>query len=125
MTPTPEDRQPPFSESAERSVLGSVLLDDRKVLDICQDYNLAPEAFYVPSHRLIYEAMLRLQQAQKPVDMMTLPDALGDKLDAVGGIVALHKLEEDTPTAAHCEHYLDIVTKKWRRRSMQKLLNWA
>ena len=36
----PSDRVPPYSEEAEKGVLGSVLLDSVRVMDICIEHQL-------------------------------------------------------------------------------------
>ena len=44
------DRIPPYSEDAERGVLGSALLDAGRVVDLAIERGLRPESFYVPAH---------------------------------------------------------------------------
>jgi replicative DNA helicase len=118
--PLAADRLPPYSEQAERGVLGAVLLDAERVLDLCIERQLTPESFHVPAHRLVYEALLELSRAAKPVDVVTLADRLqaaGD-LDRIGGPVELDRLIDGTPTAAHAEYYIDIVRQKHLLRSI-------
>lgn len=105
-------RIPPQSLDAEKSVLGSILLDKDaiiKVIDI-----LTPEDFYEERHGLIYEAMLNLFEKRRPVDIVTLSEILesADKIQEVGGSSYLAELVNDTPSAANIVHYAQICRDK-------------
>jgi replicative DNA helicase len=108
------DRVPPSSEEAERGVLGSILLDASRVMDLAVDNQLIPDAFYVPRHQLIFDAMMVLYQANAAIDVLTLGEALkaAEQLSAVGGLAYLDEVVDFTPTAAHAEYYIDIVRQK-------------
>ncbi len=112
------DRVPPHSEDAERGVLGSVLLDGEKVLDLCVERQLTPESFYVPAHRTVYETMLAMSREGRPIDLLTVSERLQSAaiLDRVGGPTALDRLVDATPTAAHAEYYIGIVRDKYLLR---------
>lgn len=108
------ERVPPYSEEAERGVLGSVLLDAGRVMDLCLERQLLSESFYVPAHRTLFEALVEMAKANAAVDVLTVTDWLrkANRLDAVGGAAALERLIDATPTAAHAEYYIDIVRQK-------------
>ena len=55
-------RGPPYSEEAEKGVLGSILLDSKNVMDICVESQLISESFYVPAHRIVYDALQELHK---------------------------------------------------------------
>ena len=114
------ERVPPYSEEAERGVLGSILMDAGRVVDICIESQIVAESFYVPSHALIYESVLDLSRDGKAVDAVTLEADLRakGKLDQAGGGVYLDRLVDATPTAAHAEFYIDIVRQKHLLRSI-------
>jgi len=114
------DRLPPYSEEAERGVLGSILLDSQTVLDLCVAASLVPESFYVPAHRVLFEAVCALQTQSVVVDALTVTERLqrAGRLDEIGGTVFLERLVDGTPTAAHAEHYIDIVRQKHLLRSV-------
>jgi replicative DNA helicase len=107
-------RLPPHSEEAERGVLGSILLDAARVLDLCVERQIRTESFYVPAHRLIYEVMLDMAHEGRAVDLLTVSDKLNSqgKADSIGGITTLERLVDSTPTAAHAEFYIDLVRQK-------------
>ena len=67
----------PFSFEAEQSVLGAVIID-YSVLDTLIPL-LRPEYFYMEQHRRIYETMLSMNLAAKPIDYVTLLDEVRAK----------------------------------------------
>jgi replicative DNA helicase len=121
------DRQPPHSEEAERGVLGSVLLDAAHVLDLCIEGQLTPEAFYIPAHASVMEAVLDLGRDGRPVDVLTVAERMkgAGSLDRAGGPLFLDGLIEATPTAAHAEYYIDIVRQKFLLRTIIDKANRA
>ncbi len=116
--PARMERVPPHSEEAERGVLGAVLLDAEKVMDLCIERQLVPESFYVPVHRSIYEVMLVMSRDGRPIDLLTVSECLkgGGLLERIGGPTALNRLVDATPTAAHAEYYIDIVRDRYLLR---------
>ena len=114
-TRTPStDRLPPYSEEAERGVLGSILLDFARAMDLCVALQIVPESFYVPAHRSVYETMLAMSKQGSVIDLLTVTERMNSagKLDQVGGSVFLDRLVDSTPTAAHAEYYIDLVAQK-------------
>lgn len=75
---------PPHSVEAERGVLGSILIDKDGIIQVSG--LLAPADFYDNAHGLVYETMLHLFSANRPIDLLTVREHLDDrgKLDAVG-----------------------------------------
>ena len=73
VTATPgSDRVPPHSEEAERGVLGSAMMDAERVLDLCVGRGLTADAFYVPSHQLVFRTLMEMQSQSRPVDLLTV-----------------------------------------------------
>jgi replicative DNA helicase len=112
------DRSPPHSEEAERGVLGAILLDGARVADLCIQSRLTPDAFYIPAHRLIIETILEMVNESKVVDLVFVGDRLRNKglLEKIGGAIFLDRLIDATPTAAHAQYYIDLVSEKFIRR---------
>lgn len=111
---------PPHSFDAERSTLGSILIDQHALIKIA-DLLLA-EDFYYDNHRLIFEVMLDLYHKHSPIDLVTLSALLKDKgvLESIGGNSALAELTEAVVTAAHILEYAQIVKQK---ATLRKLIN--
>lgn len=114
------ERVPPHSEDAERGVLGAVLLDADKVMDLCIERQLVPESFYVPAYRAIFEAMQEMSRDGRPIDLLTISERLRGSgvLDRLGGPAALNRIVDATPTSAHAEYYITIVRDKALLRSV-------
>lgn len=103
---------PPHSIEAEQSVLGGLMLDNRAWDQIVD--KLREDDFYRHEHRLIFRAMSRLLDQNKPIDVLTVSEALGEwhELDNVGGEVYLFELANNTPSAANITAYADIVRER-------------
>ncbi len=106
------ERLPPQNLEAEQSLLGAILIDRDTMVHVAD--RVHPEDFYTDAHRTIYAAMLELYEQRAPIDLLSLANRLQEhgKLEAVGGRSALVTLSTIVPTAAHAEHYADIVAKK-------------
>lgn len=100
---------PPHDLEAEKAVLGAVLLD-AGVLPMIEPI-VSPADFYHPAHAIIFNAMLTVAGAHKPIDVVTVNDELRamDRSNAVGGLAYLGELVECTPTTAHAEQHARIV----------------
>lgn len=103
---------PPHSLDAEQSVLGGLMLDNRAWDNIVD--RIHESDFYRNENRLIYGAMARLMEQDKPVDVLTVAEALREmqQLDQVGGDVYLFELANNTPSASNIIAYADIVRER-------------
>lgn len=111
---------PPQNINAERSLLGSILIDDEVIVDVAD--KISSTDFYEPGHQLIYEAMVRLYQKHSPVDILTLSNELKStkRIDDVGGLEYLSDLTNYVPSAAHAIEYASIVREASIRRNLTK-----
>ncbi len=103
---------PPHSLDAEQSVLGGLMLDNQawdKIID-----RIRGEDFYRNEHRLIFKSISRLVEQNKPIDVLTVSDALREihELEQAGGEVYLFELANNTPSAANITAYADIVRER-------------
>jgi len=112
-------RSLPFSEDGEKGVLCSLLLTPREVADICV-LRLGPGAFYIPAHQIIYSLILEFGDKSKPIDFVSLKQALKDRnqLEEIGGPEYLSALYSFVPTAANASYYIDIVREKYVLRRL-------
>ena len=115
-----KDRMPPYSEEAERGVLGSCLLDCGSVLDLCHRKGITPEHFYVPANEKIFAMILQFekQKGLQRFDLAIFGQFLKDtgRLDEIGGTTFLERLIDGTPTSAHAEYYIEILESKYLLR---------
>lgn len=105
-------RIPPQNLDAEISLLGSLLLDGEtasSVVDIIHE-----DDFYKKEHKLIFGAILSLFSSQKPIDVLSVANALKEKkyLEEIGGNSYLTNLVNSVPTSSSAAYYAEIVRKK-------------
>lgn len=104
-----EERIPPHSDDAERSVLGSVMLRKEALFDVLE--LLAPEDFYSEVHREIFAAIRDLNKSSSPVDVLTVSEELKKRktLEMVGGRAYLAGLASMVPSTANASAYAKII----------------
>ncbi len=113
---------PPHSIEAEQAVLGALMLDNSR-WDAVHEVLLASD-FYRREHRLIFDAMLQQVRADKPIDVITLSEALHDAnhLQEAGGLDYLGALVTNIHSAANVVAYAGIVKE---RAVLRKLISVA
>ena len=106
-------RIPPHSIEAESSVLGGLLLDGGgaswdRVADI-----LTAEDFYRYEHRLVFEAIGMLANANRSADVVTVYAKLQGMKDTGGiDLIYLNSLAQFVPSAANIRRYAELVREK-------------
>ena len=120
-----KDRMP-YSQEAERAILGAVLLAPELVASVSEE--LEVEDFYVDRHRRIYGAMLEIKKRGQGIDLRTLQAELEDAgvFSQMGGMAYLAALDLDLPDLQGLESYVRIVRDRAvRRRLMSGCLEIA
>lgn len=120
-TGTPEVSLP-HSIEAEQAVLGGLMLDNGR-LDAVAEV-LSEADFFKQDHAQIYSMMVKLAEADQPLDVITLSEELHkhDQLDGVGGLGYLTELARNTPSAANIAAYARIVRE---RSTLRQLISAA
>ena len=98
------------------------MLDDNAWLKAAD--KVAAADFYRPAHRIIFDVMAELSNANQPLDVVTLSEALSSRalLDKAGGIAYLAELSESTPGASNVAAYAEIVKE---RATLRRLISAA
>ncbi|MBM3353785.1 MAG: replicative DNA helicase [Betaproteobacteria bacterium] len=109
---------PPNSVEAEQSLLGGLLIDNTafdRVADL-----VSAEDFYRDDHRRIWRHVLRLIEAGRPADVVTVGESIeaSEDKDRAGGSAYLGALAQNTPSALNIRRYAELV----RERSVQRRL---
>ena len=109
---------PPHSDEVEESVLGAILIDKDAITAVAPI--LKSEFFYNDRNALIFQAALSLYEKRRPIDLVTLTEALRKKseLRQAGGAAYLTELTNKVPTAANIEEYAQIVKECWIKRHL-------
>jgi replicative DNA helicase len=115
---TSADRVPPQSLDAERTILGSMLIDGMAA-DVALEL-LADDNFYSEAHSKIFICMRELYEKSTPIDLVILSEKLRKKewLEEIGGEVYLSELAENVITAGNVQHYARIVKEKFTLRQL-------
>ena len=111
----------PHSEEAEKSVLGSMLMDRDAIVE-AEDI-LVKEDFYQRQYGILFEAMVELYQEGKPVDLITLQDKLKEKdvPEALSSLDFFRELVDIVPTSTNVRQYAQIVHDKATLRALSKV----
>ncbi|MHC5065082.1 MAG: DnaB-like helicase N-terminal domain-containing protein, partial [Planctomycetota bacterium] len=108
----------PRSVEAERSVLGSLLLDAESIADVSQ--KLRADDFYVPQHRLIFESIVETYDQKYQADLIMVQETLSRRgqLDEAGGRETLLELAGAVVSAAGADYHAEIVREKAIQRNL-------
>ncbi|GJL82003.1 MAG: replicative DNA helicase [marine bacterium B5-7] len=114
---------PPQALEAEQSILGGLLLDNRRWEDITDIIN--PDDFYSRHHRNIFAAIQELHTQNSPVDVVTASEWLQKKgqLEEIGGLAYLGSLAKNTPNTANLVSYARIVQERSLLRKLIEASN--
>ncbi|MBK8269803.1 MAG: replicative DNA helicase [Planctomycetes bacterium] len=123
LDPVAAGRVPPQDLDAEMSLLGCMLIDrDFEYTATVMQVIPRDEShrFYRPDHRLLYEVVIDLYDARKPMDIVVMEDELRrrSQLEEIGGRDYLIELVQSVASLAHIEHYAKIVRDKSMLRDL-------
>ena len=102
-------KTPPHSLEAEQSLLGGLLLDAQTWDQVSG--MVTKEDFYLPQHRLIFEAIFKLSERGSPLDVLTISEELDvmDEAEHAGGIAYLSELAASASSASNVVAYAGII----------------
>lgn len=109
-------RTPPYSNDAETSLLGCILLSPNDCLDdlISKHGDSLKDFCYDLRKQLILDEIIRMHTETIPVEPHTLIQRLREKgnLEQVGGIAEIASLPDKVPSASAFDYYADILRDK-------------
>jgi len=113
------DRPPPHHVDAERSLLGSIMLDPMVLTEVVQIVPSA-ELFYKEAHGVIFQCLLDTFEANQSGDLVQLAEALRARgmLEQVGGSETLMELAQGVPSSASAPYYAKLVADSARLRRL-------
>lgn len=109
-----------FSIEAEQSVIGGLLLDNKKLDDVTEV--IAPEDFYNIDHQAIFGAMMAMANSSKVIDVVTLAEKMYEDgtLEQIGGIGYLVEIANNTPSAANILSYARVIADRAMERKISE-----
>lgn len=101
----------PHSPEAEASLLGALLLDPQRLVEVRE--RIRADDFSRESHKLIYQVVCDLADAGTQPSFQTVVERLRERgeLEQAGGSASLVALIESTPAAAHVRGYATVVER--------------
>lgn len=107
-----QNQLPPQNIEAEKAVLSAIFLRPEAIIDAMEF--LEPEDFYRKNNRLIYAAMVELNELGEAIDILTVQDLLERKnqFEDAGGLAYLSEIATSAPSAANINEYAKIVSEK-------------
>jgi replicative DNA helicase len=119
-----EERPLPHDLTAERSVLGAILVHPEVAYDAAADV-LEPTHFFRAAHGAIFKAMSAMVDKGMIIDLVTLRSELQrvGMLDEVGGPAYIASLGDGVPRSANVEHYARIVKEAAQLREAVNTAN--
>ena len=119
----PLERALPHSAEAERAILGGILLDNSLISQAVE--LLKPEAYYIPSHRRIFVAMIALFERGAEINPILIAEELKKEsaLESVGGIGFITNLTYGLPHSTNIENYAKVVRGKSMLRQLVRTAN--
>jgi len=111
-------RIPPQSIDAEKSVIGSIMLDSEVMHEVADI--LREEDFYHDKNKIIYKTIFELFEKHDPIDFLFVSNRLKEQkvLDEVGGNSYLTELVNSVPSASNAKYYAEIVRRKRTLRDL-------
>ena len=111
----------PHSIEAEQSVIGSMVMD-REAITVASEL-ICGDDFYSKQYGVVFDTMVELSDAGKPVDLVTLQDKLKEKdvPPEVSSLEFIRDLVTAVPTSANIKYYANIVAEKSTLRKLIRL----
>jgi replicative DNA helicase len=131
MPQPPTTHVPPQNIEAEESVLGAMLVAEPALTRVIDEVKLNAADFYLDRHREIFGAIHDLYAASKPVDELSVSEALTqhNKIDVAGGKHYVSELAAKVPAAGNARHYAEIVQQNSLLRRLltagQEIQGWV
>lgn len=111
----------PSSPDAEKALLGCMLIGGPEIIEEV-GAAIQVEHFHTPANALVFQAIIDMTAAKKPVELIALTQHLRDKneLESAGGPGVVTELQLFMPTAADWREYVRIVREK---RILRRIIN--
>ena len=111
----------PNSAETEQAVIGSILMDKDKMVDVADI--LVPDDFYQSEYRMIYQAMVQINSEGRPVDLVTVLEQLKSMNvpPEVSSLDFMREVVNSVAMSANAKHYAKIVKEKSLLRKVIKV----
>ncbi|MEU3283000.1 replicative DNA helicase [Streptomyces antibioticus] len=113
-----KERPLPYDRTAERSVLGSMLLSREAIAEVVEIIDSSK--MHEPGHQTVFEAIIAVFSKGEPTDPISVSNHLREQglLGNAGGLAAVHDLVNHVATTMNAAHHAEIVRDCALRRDM-------
>jgi replicative DNA helicase len=131
MASAPTAHVPPQNIEAEESVLGAMLVSEATLTRVIDEVKLNAADFYLEKHGAIFTCVHDLYAASKPVDELSVTEALvqRNQIEQAGGKHYVSELAAKVPAAGNAKHYAEIVQQNSLLRRLlgagQEIQGWV
>ena len=131
MASAPTAHVPPQNIEAEESVLGAMLVSEPTLTRVIDEVKLNAADFYLEKHGAIFTCVHDLYAASKPVDELSVTEALvqRNQIEEAGGKHYVSELAAKVPAAGNAKHYAEIVQQNSLLRRLlgagQQIQGWV
>ncbi|HVY78907.1 MAG TPA: replicative DNA helicase [Solirubrobacterales bacterium] len=131
MATAPTAHVPPQNIEAEESVLGAMLVAEPTLTRVIDEVKLNAADFYLDKHATIFTCIHDLYAASKPVDELSVAEALvqRNQIEEAGGKHYISELAAKVPAAGNAKHYAEIVQQNSLLRRLlgagQQIQGWV
>jgi replicative DNA helicase len=131
MASAPTAHVPPQNIEAEESVLGAMLVAESTLTRVIDEVKLNAGDFYLDKHAAIFTCIHDLYAASKPVDELSVSEALvqHNQIEQAGGKHYVSELAAKVPAAGNAKHYAEIVQQNSLLRRLlgagQQIQGWV
>ncbi len=113
---TSEGKMMPQAVELEEAVIGALLMSKTAIIEVRNILNL--DTFYKEKHKIIFQAIIDLDIAGEPIDILTVTMKLKSKgqLDEFGGPFAVTQMTESVSGSGNIEYHSMILKEKELKR---------
>lgn len=112
-----------YNQEAEMGVIGAAMVNAEAAQTALA--TVRGKDFYIPAHRVIFDAMSWLNDKDMGIDLISVRNELrasrtrfGDELEEVGGVEYLVQIADECFVPAMCEQYCRMVKELSDKRAM-------
>ena len=106
----------PYSLESEHAVLGAMMQRPELIDTLSQD--LTADDFYLADNAEIFRAILNLQSASRPVDFLTVAEAVQTLPNGDSPLAYCAEIVNNTPSAANARAYAETIKERSVDRSL-------
>lgn len=110
------------SSDIEQSIIGCVLLDNYKSLEIIKDLNLKENDFFYDDTRVLFNSIMVLAARGEKIDLITLADFLKceNMLESIGGYQKIIGTTTIVVTISNLRYYINKIKELSNKRKVLK-----